>query len=102
MYRIQLNASGTRHLDIDEKHLRTIERFDLFRDLADSNGNVDEDSLEKLRHTVRGLILGQCLGCDELFDLCVDVLYHEKMKSYGLHRLILLFIDWKKQQGDGN
>ena len=102
MYRIQLNPSGTRHLDIDEKHLHTIERFNLFRDLIDSNGYVDEAVLEKLRQTVRGLILAQCPGCDELFDLCVDVLYHDRMKNYGLHRLILLYVDWKDQQSQDN
>ncbi len=46
MYKIQLNASGTRFLDVDERHLATIERFGLFRDLIASNGYVDEDTLD--------------------------------------------------------
>ncbi len=95
MHRIALNASGTRSLEVSDKHLATIDQFNLFQDLIDSHGYIDETVLEKLRLTVRGLILSQCADSDKLFDLCVDVLYHEKMKSYGLHQLILLYIDWK-------
>lgn len=100
MYKIQLNASGTRFLDVDERHLATIERFGLFRDLIASNGYVDEDTLEKLRLTVRSLILSQCEGSEALFDFCVDVLYNERMKSFGLHQLILAYIDWANGQSD--
>ncbi len=100
MYKIQLNASGTRFLDIDEKHLLTIKRLGLFRDLIASNGFVDETTLEKLRLTVRSLILSQCEDSESLFDLCVDVLYHERMKSFGLHQLILLYIDWNDERGE--
>ena len=42
MYKIQSNQSGTRSIDISEKHLETIEKHQLFRDLIDSNGFVDE------------------------------------------------------------
>ena len=41
MYKIQSNQSGTRSIDISEKHLETIEKHQLFRDLVDSNGFVD-------------------------------------------------------------
>lgn len=102
MYTIPLNTTGTRSLTVEDKHLATIDEFNLFRNLIDSNGFVDETVLEKLRLTVRGLILSQCQGCERLFDLCVDVLYHEKMKSYGLHQLILLYIDWKSKKSTEN
>ena len=95
MYKIQLNASGTRFLDVDERHLATIE-------LIASNGYVDEDTLEKLRLTVRSLILSQCEDSEALFDFCVDVLYNERMKSFGLHQLILAYIDWANGQSDAH
>ena len=28
----------------------------------------------------------------ELLDLCLDVIYHKYMKAFGLHQLILLYI----------
>ena len=42
MYKIQTNSSGTRSIEIAEEHLETIEQYQLFRDLIDSNGYVDE------------------------------------------------------------
>ena len=42
MYTIQTNASGTRSMEISEKHLETIEKYSLFQQLIDSNGIVDE------------------------------------------------------------
>ena len=38
MYKIQTNASGTRSIEVSEEHLQTIEDYQLFRDLIDSNG----------------------------------------------------------------
>ena len=29
-----------------------------------------------------------------LLDLCLDVIYNTNMKAFGLHKLILLYIDW--------
>lgn len=37
MYKIQLNATGTRFLNITDEHLQTIKDYALFRDLIDSN-----------------------------------------------------------------
>ena len=48
MYTIQTNASGTRSMEISEKHLETIEKYSLFQQLIDSNGIVDETVLDKL------------------------------------------------------
>lgn len=45
--KIQTNSSGTRSIEIHESHLQTIEKYQLFRDLIDSNGYVDEQVLDK-------------------------------------------------------
>ena len=29
-----------------------------------------------------------------LLDLCLDVIYNTNMKAFGLHKLIMLYIDW--------
>ena len=46
--KIQSNSSGTRSIEIADEHLQTIEKYQLFRDLIDSNGYVDEQVLDKL------------------------------------------------------
>ena len=86
MYTIQTNASGTRSMEISEENLQTIEKYALFQHLIDSNGIVDESVLEKLKLS------------KELLDLCIDVIYHNNMKAFGLHQLILLYIQWEKEK----
>lgn len=81
---------------ITEEHLQTIERFSLFSDLLDSNGIVDDNVLEKLRFNVRSLLESTNYD-NQLLTLVKEVLMHDNMKSFGLHNLILLYIDWKKQ-----
>ena len=98
MYKIQTNSSGTRSIDISEDHLQTIEDYQLFRDLIDSNGYVDEQVLDKLKLNVRSLLAD---GSDiDLLNLCFDVIYHSNMKAFGLQQLVVLFINWKNQ-GNG-
>lgn len=87
---------GSRKLSVDETHLKTIDRYSLFSDLLDSNGIVEEGVLEKLRLNVRSLLGGE--PDPELLDLCERILFHNDMKAFGLHQLILLYIDWKKEQ----
>jgi len=99
MYQIICNMKGSRSLDIDDSHLSTIEEFSLFSDLLDSNGLVDENVLEKLRLNVRALLDGTG-GNAALIRLCQDVLFHPNMKAFGLHQLILLYIDWEKKKLD--
>ena len=41
MAKILTNASGSRSIEVTEQHLATIERYQLLRDLIDSNGFVD-------------------------------------------------------------
>ena len=100
MYKIQTNSSGTRSIDISEEHLQTIEDYQLFRDLIDSNGYVDEAVLDKLKLNIRSL-LGSDAGKDKrLLDLCLDVIYHQNMKAFGLQQLVLLFINWKNRANE--
>lgn len=93
--KIQANSSGTRSIEIQESHLQTIEKFQLLRDLIDSNGYVDEQVLDKLKLNVRSLLEAQAGLDKDLLDLCLDVIYHPNMKAYGLQQLVILYINWK-------
>jgi hypothetical protein len=97
MTKIQANASGSRSIEISDEHLQTIDKYQLFRDLIDSSGYVDEAVLDKLKLNVRALLEGQA-GLDrELLNLCLDVIYHQNMKAFGLQQLVLLYINWKNR-----
>lgn len=96
--KIQTNISGTRNIEITEKHLETIDKYSLLRNLIDSNGIVDESVLDKLKLNVRSLLEGQAGGDKDLLDLCLDVIYNNNMKAFGLQQLVLLYIKWKDQQ----
>ena len=100
MYKIQSNQSGSRSIDITEKHLETIEKYQLFCDLIDSHGFVDEQVLDKLKLNVRSLLESETGRDNDLLDLCLDVIYHANMKSFGLQQLIILFINWKQQKAE--
>ena len=96
MYKIQTNASGKRNIEVSEEHLQTIEDYQLFRDLIDSNGYVDEQVLDKLKLNIRSMLESDAGKDKRLLDLCLDVIYHSNMKAFGLQQLVLLFINWKK------
>ena len=100
MTKIQANPSGTRTIEITESHLETIEKYQLFRDLIDSNGYVDEQVLDKLKLNVRSLLESEAGKEKNLLDLCLDVVYHQNMKAYGLQQLVPLFINWKNKGND--
>lgn len=100
MYKIQSNQSGSRSIDITEKHLETIEKYQLFRDLIDSHGFVDEQVLDKLKFNIRSLLESESTRDNDLLDLCLDVIYHANMKSFGLQQFIVLFINWKQQKAE--
>lgn len=100
MAKIQTNSSGTRSIEISETHLQTIENYQLFRDLIDSNGYVDEEVLNKLKLNIRALLESEKETSKELLDLCLDVIYHPNMKAFGLQQLVLLYINWKNQDDD--
>lgn len=95
--KIQANPSGTRSIEVTEKHLETINKYALLRNLIDSNGIIDEAVLDKLRLNVRALLEGSEGSDRDLLDLCLDVLYNKNMKAFGLHELVLLYIKWKNE-----
>lgn len=95
--KIQANPSGTRSIEVTEKHLETIDKYTLLRNLIDSNGIIDEAVLDKLRLNVRALLEGSEGSDRDLLDLCLDVLYNKNMKAFGLHELVLLYIKWKNE-----
>ena len=97
MAKIQTNASGTRSIEVSNEHLQTIEDYQLFRDLIDSNGYIDEEVLNKLKLNIRSMLESEAGKDKRLLDLCLDVIYHHNMKAYGLQQLVLLFINWKSQ-----
>ena len=96
MYTILCNMKGSRRLSIEESHLEIIEKYSLFADLLDSNGIVEDSVLDKLRLNVRSL-LDKPEPDWQLLEFCQNVLFHNDMKAFGLHQLILLFIDWQKE-----
>lgn len=100
MINIQLNESGTRHLDITEENLQTIRKYNLFASLVGTTGYVTEEVLEKLRHTIRSLIASSADDTKDLLDLCIDVIYHDKMKAYGLRNLITAYNEWEKSDAE--
>lgn len=94
MYKIQANQSGTRSIEVSDLHLETIDKYQLLRNLVDSNGIIDEGVLEKLKLNVRALLEADNCHDKALLDLCLDVIYNSNMKALGLHNLVLLYVDW--------
>lgn len=94
MYKIQANQSGTRSIEVSGLHLETIDKYQLLRNLVDSNGIIDEGVLEKLKLNVRALLEADNCQDKALLDLCLDVIYNSNMKALGLHNLVLLYVDW--------
>ena len=93
-YKIQANLSGTRSITVTDKHLETIAKYALLRNLIDSNGIIDETVLDKLKMNVRAILETQQETDKDLLDLCLDVIYNSNMKALGLHNLVLTFIEW--------
>ena len=95
MYKIQANNSGTRTIDVSDLHLETIVKYCLLKNLVDSIGIIDEEVLDKLKYNVRALLESETGKDKALLDLCLDVIYNNNMKAFGLHQLVLLYIEWK-------
>lgn len=98
MYKIQANPTGTRSIEVSEEHLQTIRKYALLKNLIDSMGIIDETVLDKLKFTLRALLESEAGKDKALLDLCLDVIYHNNMKAFGLHQLTLLYIDWVSKQ----
>ena len=88
-------------LNITDEHLQTIKDYALFRDLIDSNGYVDEDVLDKLKMNIRSIIGSTNGDVENLLRLAADVIYHDKMKAYGLRQLIMLYVSWTNKEKVG-
>lgn len=107
-FKIQTNASGTRSMMISEEHLNTIKKYSLLKNLIDSNGIIDESVLDKLKFNVRAMLESEQETNKELLNLCLDVIYNNNMKAFGLHQLVMLYIKWEEEnrsaaiQADGN
>ena len=91
--KINANASGTRTIEVTEEQLQIIRKYSLLDRIANSTGVIDEESLGKLRLTVRSLIASQTMASKELLDIC-PILYHEDMKALGLRNLIKCYGEW--------
>lgn len=96
MYTIQANASGTRTLEVTEKYLETIKKYSLLTQIADSTGNVSEETLDKVRFTLRSLVgsAEEKEDAKELLELCF-LFYNDNMKPLGLSNLIELYQKWE-------
>lgn len=94
IYKIYLNEKNTHSLEITEENMLTIQKYGLFDDLVDSNGYVDETILDKLKFNIRSLLANSEGNSKDLLDLCIDIIYHDKMKSYGLSQLLQAYEKW--------
>ena len=91
--KINANASGTRTIEVTEEQLQIIRKYSLLDRIANSTGVIDEESLNKLRLTVRSLIASQTMASNELLEIC-PILYHEDMKALGLRNLMKCYTEW--------
>ena len=98
MYDIQLNESGTRHLNVNDDVFQIIDKYHLFQQFVNSTGYVTEHDLDRLKLTVRNLLDNGGSNTQDLLELCNDVIFHEKMKAYGLRGLIEAYRQWLAQQ----
>ena len=98
MHKIQANTSGTRSIEVSNTHLATLQKYSLLSNLIDSNGVVDEVVLDKLKLNVRSLLESEAGKDKELLDLCLDVIYNQNMKAFGLKNLVDLYKQWNKKQ----
>ena len=94
MYTIQANPSGTRSISVEDNHLETIQKYELLDGLVNSTGIIDEETLGKLRLTLRSILEMQDIVDKDLLALSLDVIYHNDMKALGLKGLIELYKYW--------
>lgn len=97
MYNIQANRSGTRSISVSDENLQTIREYSLFQLLIDSNGIINELVLDKLRLNIRSLLTTENCSSKSLLDLCIDVIYHNDMKAFGLKNLLSLYEKWNSE-----
>ena len=98
MYTIQANPSGTRTISVEDSHLETIQKYELLDGLVNSTGIIDEETLGKLRLTLRSILEMQDIVDKDLLALSLDVIYHNDMKALGLKGLIELYKYWLRKK----
>ena len=81
IHKIQANSSGSKFIEVSDEHLKTIQKYSLFRNLVDSNGIIDEDLLDKLRLNIRSLLGNEENTSKELLDLCLDVITRSPLRG---------------------
>ncbi len=91
--KINANASGTRTIEVSEEQLRIIKKYSLLDRVKSSVGTVNEETLTKLRLTLRALIASQEMNAKELLDIC-PIFYDENMKALGLANLMAHYNNW--------
>jgi hypothetical protein len=96
--KIIANAKGSRTIEVTDLHMETLRRYVLLKNLIDSNGIIDESTVDKLKYNCRSILESQTEVDRQLMDLCLDVVYNSDMKAIGLHNLVLAFIEWENQQ----
>lgn len=98
MYKIRANASGTRYIEVSNTHFETLQKYSLLSNLVGSTGIIDETILDKLKLNVRSLLESEAGKDSALLDLCLDVIYNQNMKAFGLKNLVDLYKQWNKKQ----
>ena len=94
---IQLNDKATHILEITEQNLLTLQQYALLQDLVDSTGYITEDTMLRLKLRTRSLLLTTTPVPQDLLDLYVEVICHDKMKAFGLKQLMEVYASWNKQ-----
>ena len=92
--KIQANHSGTRSIEVTEKHLQTIDKYALLRYLIDSNGIIDETVLDKLKFNVRSMLESETGNDKDLLDLCLDVIFNHTLLYKPIKYHSILQILW--------
>jgi len=93
---IQANERGTRSIAVSEQHFRTLKKYSLLKNLVDSNGFIDDSVLERLQLNLRALLESAPKeNQKELMGLAFDVIYNLNMKAFGLHHLLLAYVEWE-------
>ena len=100
MSKIQANSTGTRTSEVSEEHLQTLEKYQLMREVQESHGYVNEETLNKLKLNIRALLESEAGRDKALLDLCLDVVYNPNMKAFGLQQLFQLYVEWKNRGND--
>lgn len=100
MSKIQANSTGTRTIEVSEEHLQTLEKYQLMREVQESHGYVNEETLNKLKLNIRALLESEAGRDKTLLDLCLDVVYNPNMKAFGLQQLFQLYVEWKNRGND--